>query len=448
MNADYLLDLAADVVAGARDGEQLEVACSHHRTTSVRTYDGALESLTSADGYGFGVRVLVEGREGFASAGSLDGEVIKAVVSEARDNALFAEADPFAGLAEPDGVEAVEIDLWRDGVERFSAEEKIATALDLESRVLAADNRIKGVRTSTYGDSMAAFALASSAGIRATSTGTSASVSISALAPDGDKTRTGSGYDAARQPQDLDLGRVVDRAVSHTVDLLGAEKPQSAKVRLVLDQFATATIVGLVAGTLSGDRVIKGRSPYADRVGEAIAAPILSFHDDPTDPSSLGADSHDGEGLACRRVPLVDAGVLQGFLHDSYTGRRSGQGSTASALRGARSLPGPGLQALAVAPGGGTLDDFVADTELGVYVFSFNGLHSGVNPISGDFSVGITGRMIRNGQLAEPVGECTVASTLQRLFLDIEAVGDDLVNLPTGVSTPSMVIGNVSLSGR
>jgi PmbA protein len=193
--------------------------------------------------------------------------------------------------------------------------------------------------------------------------------------------------------------------------------------------------------------VLKGRSPFVDRAGEIVAAPALTFLDDPTDVRSLGADSHDGEGLACRPVPLVTDGVLQGFLHDSYTGRRSGNGSTGSALRGTRGLPSPGLHALSVRPGAGTMDELIGGVDLGLLVFSLAGLHSGVNSVSGDFSVGVEGRMIRNGQLAEPVNECTIASTLQRLLLDVRAVGADVAHLPSGVSTPPVVIGGVALSG-
>ncbi len=442
-----LLDIASEIVARARPDEQVEVACSHRQTTSVKTYDGALESLTVADSFGVGIRVLIDGREGFASAGSLDPTVIDSMLANARDNATFAEADDYAGIAEDDGVQAVEIDLWRDELGEVTNEEKINTALRLEQMVRDADTRITGVRNAGYGDSFGAFALASSSGIRAATRATSSSVSVSALAPDGDKTQTGYAYDGARQPGDLDLQKVADRAVRHTVDMIGATKPKSGKIRLLLDQHVAATILGLIASTLSGDRVIKGRSPYVDRVDETIGAEILTFADDPTDPASLGADSHDGEGLACRRNALVTNGVLRGFIHDSYTGRRSGEGSTASAIRGARGLPGPGIQALCVAPGSGSFESFVDDTEVGLVVYNLAGLHSGVNPVSGDFSVGVQGRMVRDGQLAEPVSECTIASTLQRLLLDVEAIGDDLVHLPNGVSTPSVVIGGMSLSG-
>jgi PmbA protein len=202
-----------------------------------------------------------------------------------------------------------------------------------------------------------------------------------------------------------------------------------------------------VAGTLDGESVLKGRSPFADRVGEAIASPLLTLVDDATDPRSLGADTHDGEGLATRRVPLIEGGVLQGFLHNSMTGRRAGVPSTASAVRGYRSTPGVGAQALAMATGAGTIDDLVAGVDHGVLVQAMSGLHSGVNPVSGDFSVGVEGLMVRNGTRAEPIREATVASTLQRLLLDVAAVGGEIEWTPGGTGAAALVIPGVTLSG-
>ena len=216
---------------------------------------------------------------------------------------------------------------------------------------------------------------------------------------------------------------------------------------MVLEPRLAATLLGILAGTLSGERVVKGRSPFADRVGEQIASPLLHLVDDPTDPRSLGADDHDGEGLACRRTALVDDGVLRGFLHDTWSARRSGTTSTASAVRGYRSPPGVGHQALALRPGATPAGDLLSGVDDGLLVQSLSGLHSGVNPVSGDVSVGAEGLRIRGGALAEPVREVTLASTLQKLLLGVEAVGDDLEWQPGGTGACTLVIGDVRLSG-
>ena len=167
----------------------------------------------------------------------------------------------------------------------------------------------------------------------------------------------------------------------------------------------------------------------------------------PTRAESLGAESYDGEGLACRLNTLIAGGVLQGFLHNSYTGRRSGTASTGSALRGSRSLPGLGAQVLVIDPGTRSFEELVGSIDHGIYVNSFAGLHSGVNPVSGDFSVGADGLMIRDGSLAEPVREITIASTIQRMLGDIIEIGGDAEWLTSGDYLASLVIGDVSMSG-
>ncbi len=448
MTPEQLLEIANGVLSGAAANEQIEVACSHGRSTSIKAYEGEVESMTAAESMGLGVRVLIDGKEGFASAGSLDGDVVADTFAQARSNAVFAERDEFVGIAEPDGVDAADIELWSNEVDSMASETKVQMALDIEKRVRTGHDKIVGVRTATYGDSVSSIALASTSGIQAATRATSAGVSVQALAEDSDGTQTGYGYDGAIRPSDLSLDNVVDDAISRSVDLLGSTKPDSAKIDLVLEPRMVATVYGLIASTLSGDRILKGRSPFVGRLGQQVASDKLTLVDDPTDVRSLAASSHDGEGLACRRNQLITNGELKSYLHDSYTGRRSGEGSTGSATRGVRGLPSPGVQALAVAPGSATMDELIADVELGLFAFSLTGLHSGVNPVSGDFSVGVVGRMIRDGELAEPIGECTIGSTLQRLMLDIKTVGGEVTYLPSGVTAPPIVLSGIALAGN
>jgi PmbA protein len=209
-----------------------------------------------------------------------------------------------------------------------------------------------------------------------------------------------------------------------------------------------AALLAIVGGTLTGELVLKGRSPFADRLGEVIASPALTLVDDPTNPASLAADSHDGEGLACRPNVLIDGGSLQMFLHNAYTGRRAGTASTGSAVRGHRSTPAVGCQALAMRPGARSLDEILASVDDGVLIQSLTGLHSGVNAVSGDVSVGAEGMRIRAGEIAEPVREFTIASTIQRLLLDLVEVGSELEWLPSGTGSAALVVDGVTVSGR
>jgi PmbA protein len=443
-----LLDVARRLAAQATAGEQIEAYVARGRRTSVKAYGGEVESFTSAESLGVGVRVVRDHRQGFAHAGSLDEDVVAETLAEARDNAAFGEVDEWFGLAEPDGVVPIEQELWHESVVAFPAERKVDLAIELERLVRAGDPRIKGVRIASFGDGAGEAAVATSTGIEVDGRATSCHVSVSALAEEGDETTIGGGIDVGRDPEALDLEQAAADAVERAVRLLGATKPESGRLTIVLEPRMAASLLAIVGGTLTGERVLKGRSPFADRLGEEIASPVLTLVDDPTNPASLAADSHDGEGLACRRNVLIEGGVLDRFLQNAYSGRRAGTASTGSAVRSHRSTPGVGCQALAVVPGERTLEEIVASIDDGVLIQSLTGLHSGVNAVSGDFSTGAEGVRIRGGQLAEPVREFTIASTLQRLLLDIAEVGGDLEWLPSGTGSATLVIDGVTVSGR
>jgi PmbA protein len=442
-----LLALAQSVATNARAGEQLEAFVARSSYTTVRAHGGEVESFTSAVSAGIGVRVVSDHRQGFAWAGTLEPDAIADALADARDNATFAEPDEWVGLAEPDGVASVPFDAFDPSVATMEASRKIDLALELERMVRAGDRRITGVRVATFSDSSSRFAVATSTGIGGAGRGAWCSMSALALAEDGDETYTGGGSTVGFRPDDLDLAEAADDAVLRATRLFGAKPVPSQRVTIILEPRMAATIAGLLGSTLTGERVLKGRSPFGDRVGETIASPMLTLVDDPTDHRSYTADMFDGEGLACRRNQLVVDGVLQGFLYDSASGRRAGQPSTGSAVRGVSSTPSVGCQALAVAPGAGSFESLLADIDTGVYLQSMTGLHSGVNLVSGDISVGIEGLMVRNGQLAEPVREVTIASTLQRMLLDIVAIGDDIEWLPGGIGCPTIVIADLSLGG-
>ncbi len=444
-----LLDLVERVVDRARPGEQVEAYASRGHHTEVKVFDGEVESLSSADTSGIGVRVVVGGRQGFAYAGSLDEAVLAETLAEARDNAGFGTVDEFLGLASPDGVEAADLDLFRPELAAFPAAAKVELALEVERATRSGDSRIRGVETSGYGDTVAESALASTEGIRTSARRTVCYVTADAIADDGSGSQTGYGYSVARQPGDLDVAKAAGDAVERATRMLGARKPASRRVTVLFDPLVTARFLGVLSSALSGEAALKGRSMFAGREGEVVAVPFLTLADDPTEPRAFGSARYDAEGLASRRNVLIEDGALRGFLHNTYTGRRSGQASNASAVRGGfKTTPGVGSRALVLAPGSRHQDELMADAGEGLLVQSVTGMHSGANPISGDFSVGVEGLMVRGGAPAEPVREATVASTLQRMLLDVVAVGGDLEWTPGGSAMVSLAISDVALGGE
>ena len=443
-----LLAIADRVVAMARPGEQVEAVVVRGVETEIRVFDQDVESLSSAQSQGIGIRVVQDGRQGFAYAGSLDELAIGETLADARDNVRFATFDEFAGLAEPDGVVAPTLDLARDALVDFATAGKVDLALELERIVLAADPRISGIESAEYADAVSEAAIATTTGIRSTGRETSCYLATYAMASQDDDTQTGFGFSVGREPADLDPNRAALDAAGRATRMLGAVQPASGRLTVVLDPWVTAQFLGILGHTLDGDAVAKGRSLFADRLGDVVGSTLITLVDDPTDVRSFTATDADGEGLAARRNVLIEDGVLRRFVHNAYSARRAGTSSTANAVRGFKSTPGVGCLSVSVVPGSSDPAELIASIDDGVLVQEVSGLHSGVNPVSGDFSTGAEGLRIRNGEVAEPVREFTIASTLQKMLRDVRAVGNDLQFLPMNAAGVSLVVADLTVSGQ
>lgn len=442
-----LLHIVDGVVAQARPGEHVEAFVSRGGETEVRVYEGEVEHFVAAQAEGIGVRIIRDGRTGFAYAGTLDPSAVAEVLADARDNVQFGTVDEWAGLAEPDGVEMTDQPLWNDELADFPTDRKIELAKELERLTTGADTRIR-IDDSNYADAYGEAAVATTTGIRQWGRENGCYVSISTLADDGDETQTGFGFSVGRTPTVLDLDRAAGEAADRATRLLGATKPPSGRLTVVLDPFVTAQFLGIISSTLNGEAVVKGRSLFKDRLGDEVAPSFVSLIDDPTNPLAYTATDVDGEGLAARRNDLIANGRLERFTHNSYSARRAGTVSTGNAIRGGfGGTPGVGALALSLEPGTRSQAEIISGIDHGLLVQSVTGIHSGVNPISGDFSTGAAGLMIRNGEVGEPVREFTIASTLQRMLLDIVEVGGDIDWLPMRAAGVSLVINDITMSG-
>ncbi|MFM1752059.1 MAG: hypothetical protein RL119_1021, partial [Actinomycetota bacterium] len=337
--------------------------------------------------------------------------------------------------------------LWNEALESTSTARKIELAKMLERLTLERDSRVR-VDDSNYSDAFSESAVATTTGIRVAGRENGCYLSVGTLADDGEETQTGFGFAVGRNVDDLDLEKAAADAVDRATRLLGATKPDSRRLTVVLDPFVTAQFLGIIGGTLSGESVVKGRSLFAERIGENVATPLFTLVDDPTNPLAYTATDIDGEGLAARRNVLIEDGTLKMFVQSSYSARRMGMTPTGNGVRGGYGgSPSSGCLALQIVPGQRSQAELIANVDDGILIQQVQGLHSGVNSVSGDFSTGAAGILIKNGTLGAPVREFTIASTLQRMLLDIAEVGGDLEWLPMRATGVSLVIHDVTMSG-
>jgi len=232
--------------------------------------------------------------------------------------------------------------------------------------------------------------------------------------------------------------------------MVGARPTTSRKAPVVLDAFTTASFMGIAAGALSGEAVLRGRSPFVGKEDEEIASIALTITDDGLVAGGPSSAPFDGEGVAQRVTPLIAGGRIENFLYDARTAREAGTVSTGSARRGSyRGAPGPGASNIVVAAGEASLEDLFKAAGDGLYVTNVVGLHSGVNPVSGVFSVGASGIEIKDGQLAGPVREATIASDLIAMLKAVKLVGAERRWIPFGgsVLTAPLLIGEMTIAG-
>lgn len=443
-----LSELAQMAVEAAEPGEQVEAFADEGRNTEISALRGEIEGLKFAESRGLGVRLIADGRLGYAWAADPTIDEVRDAVRRARQSASLAEPDEHNGLPDPEPFEPMP-ELFSDTSADLSVDDKVRMALDLESYSVSRDPRVTKVDLAQVGDAVSRVAIASTTGVRAEYSRTDAWVVVVTLAVDADETQTGFSFKIARGLDELSREPVADEAVDRAVRMLGATKPPTAKLPVVLDPFAASDFLGVLAEALNADDVLKGRSLFSSMVGQQVGSELFTLVDDGRIPDGPAASPFDGEGVPSSRTELFTRGTLGGFLHSTYTARRAGGGqrSTGNARRGGyKGLPRVGTSNFYVEAGSRSLEDLLAAAEGGVLIQEMTGVHSGANPISGEFSVGATGLRIAGGSPAEPLREMTVASTLPEMLKGISGVGDDL-RFFSSVGTPSILIGEMTLAG-
>jgi PmbA protein len=437
----------AALAAGASDAEAY---ASEDRGREVRAHGGEVESLTAATQCGVGVRAWIGRRAGYAFGTDLSQTGIAAIAARAAEAARVADEDEFAGPPAPGAEPVAELELSDPAVAEWPTAEVADLALAVERAALEADSRIAGVEQAVYADSAERIAVASSTGVGGEYERSSCYAYVQALAEGEAGRETGLGFGLGRGPAALDSNAIGREGAERATAMIGAGKPESRTCPVVLDPTVAASFVALLGKALSAGAVQRGRSPFAEKVGSEVAGDAFVLRDDGLDPGGPASSPFDGEGLARRRTTLIEGGALHTYLYDTYTARRGVAGSTGNAGRGDyRSQPSVAPSNLVVAPGTLAFEDLLGEAGEGICVTDVAGLHSGVNPVSGVFSVGASGRAIRRGEPAEPLREFTIAGDLASMLRAVRAAGADARWVPFGgsVNTPSLLIGELTVAG-
>ncbi len=444
---DGILRMALD-----RGGRDLVAECvlRSGAELSARIRKGEPELVEEAGTRAAGLRVIQGRRVASTSTSDLTEAGIERFVSDAIELVELSQEDPFAGPADAkllcDPSALPDLDLYDPAGGGVGAERAISIAKEAEAAAFAFDPRITNSEGATFGRTAGGVAMLLSSGFRAAYAGSYQSLSVAAVAADdGGKNRRGHHWTARRHLAELDPPADVGReAARRTLRKLGARTVRTCEAAVVFDPDAARSILGLLAGCIVGSAIWRKSSYLVDREGTRVASDLVTVVDDPLLPRAPGSRSFDGEGLASRRNVVVEKGILQTYLCDSYSARKLGRASTASAARGGGAGVGPGTSNFVLQPGSDSNEAIVKSTRSGLYVTEMMGF--GFNSVTGDFSRGASGFWIEGGELVYPVSEVTISLNVDDLWHRIDAIGNDL-DMRTATASPTIRVAKMTVAG-
>jgi len=449
-----LLELGDRIVrmAQERGGANIVAECllRSGAELSAKVRKGEPELVEEAGTRSAGLRVIKGKRVASTSTSDLTDHGIERFVADAIELVGLSQEDPFAGPADPkllcDPAAAPDLDLYDPAGGAIDAARAIAMSKEGEAAAFAFDPRITNSEGATFGRTAGGSAIVLSSGFRASMKGSYASLTVVPVAADeGGKNRRGYHWTARRHLAELDPPAEVGReAARRTLRKLGARTVPTCEVPVVFDPDAARSILGMLAGCVMGSAIWRKSSYLLGREGTRVASDFVTAVDDPLLKRAPGSRPFDGEGLASRRNVVVERGMLRTYLCDSYSARKLGRESTASAVRGGGAGVGPSTSNFVLQPGSDSNEAIVKGTKRGLYVTEMMGF--GFNAVTGDFSRGAAGFWIENGELAYPVSEVTISLNVDQLWQTVDAVGSDL-DLRTATASPTFRVARMTVAG-
>jgi PmbA protein len=415
---------------------QAEASCAAGRALTVTVRKGEVESLEFQRDNELSLTVYIGQRSGSASTSDLSDAGIASAVEAAAAIARASGEDPCSGLADAGRMASQmhELDLLHPW--KLSAEDAIEIARECEAAAMAADPRMHESEGATVDTRRGLSVYANSHGFSGSQAGTQHSLSCAVIARVGEDMERDHWYTRARCADDMDTAANVGRrAGERAAARLGAKQISTRSCPVIFPPELARGLLGSFAGAIAGSALYRRASFLLDHLGKPVFASQVHLSQQPHIPRGAASASYDQEGVATQARVLVDGGILQGWLLGSYSARKLGLETTGNA---------GGVFNLVAQPTAGDLKAILRDMGEGLLVTELMG--QGVNRMNGDYSRGAAGYWVRNGEIAEPVDEITVAGNLLEMFLGIQAIGSD-IDPHASIRCGSILIDRMTVAG-
>lgn len=440
-------DLSEQIIKLAlkKGADEADVYLEVGRESEVSTRLGEVESIKQASSKGLGLRVFKDKRLGFTYTSDFSEEQLDKLVASTVALADEASQDEFNGLPEPPTEPIPDLDLYDSEISAIQTSQKIDACRRMEKTFLAMDKRLSNSEGARFYDGDSTVHFATSKGFYHTYQSSYCNLYCVPVATDNGKMQSNFWFSSARFFKDLDAPEIVARiAAERTLRMLNAGKPKTLRAPVVFDTITGTSVLGAILGAIDGDNIFKRTSFLVDRLSTQIASKHVTIRDDGCMPRGLASSPVDGEGLVTRNKEIISAGKLVTYLYDTYTARKAKTTSTANAHRSYSSTPGIGGFNFYLQPGEHSPEEVIGSIKDGVYITNLMG--SGVDIVTGDYSLGAAGMWIEQGELTRPVEGLTVASNLLDILRKIEMVGNDL-KMMGQISSPTFKVSEMTVAG-
>ncbi len=437
-----------DILKGLLSGrvDSYEIFLSSSQGLVVEAKDGRIDTFKVWSNSGVGLRVIRKNRMGHGFSSVLTSSALEGLVEGVIKGAEGVSEDLSLGFPSVKIQEKLPEGLFDPEVRTTPEERKIEIALQIEAHARGLDKRITRIRKAGYTEKVLTTRLVNSNGVDGVYRASFCTGSVLAVGEEDGDSQMGFEMEQSHSIKDIDPERIGTGAARRALGMLGARRISTVRCPAVLENMVVCDLLGTISRSFLGDNILKGKSMLAGKRGKRVVSSAINLWDDGLLPGGWATSVFDGEGVPRRRTPLVREGVVEGYLYDTYWGRRSGEDSTGNAIRsGYRTFPAVGISNFYIEKGEKDLEGLVEDMGKGLIITEFLGAHT-INPVTGEFSLGASGYWVEGGRRVFPVRGVAVSGNLLDLFSGVESVGCDL-RFVGPVGAPSLLLGSMEVSG-
>ena len=429
----------------------MEVYYSAGNSLSLKVFQKELDTYNLSESEGLSLRGVYNGKMGYSYTEKVDETSIDQLVRDVLENAIIIDSEDEEFIFEG-SKEYKKVDSFNPTLSNVSEEKKIEFVKSLEEEAFKLDKRIASVEVCVYGDGYGETIMFNTKGLTLQEKSNIAYTYIVVVAKEGEDIKTGMAYRTGNDFNKFNAQVIAKEAVDEAIALLGASSVKSGDYNVIIRNSAAADLLEAFTGIFSAEAVQKDLSLLKGKLNEKIASDKFTLIDDPYMEDGLASKSFDGEGVACKYKRVIDKGVLKTYFHNLKTAKKDGVETTGNASKGSyKSSIGISPSNFYVEKGERELNEMVADLDKGILITELQGLHSGLNSISGDFSLAALGYLIESGKISRPLEQITVSGNYFEMLKNIEETGSDLkFGLPGGayIGSPSLKINKLSIAGE